>query len=95
MRAFKPYVGMPVVVESGNWNGATEHAGIVTRVWTDGVLQRDGENTATVTVNLTMFPDAHQPMPVHSVDLYGCRDAAQRWGSFGHRCWPAVPEVVS
>lgn len=57
-------------------NGATVAPAIITRVWSDGM------------VNVTAFPDSSAPITLTSVNLYADEEAAGPAGSTHRAFWP-------
>lgn len=67
-----PRLSFPIVVMGPIYNGSTEHAAIITRVWDKGDTV-DGP----IKVNATMFPDGgHTPEFQNQIWLYESRDEA-------------------
>lgn len=62
----KPQLGDPVIVVGPNSNGATEHPGLISRVWPE----RLHDNGMVQEVNLHCFRDANSSLPLTSVGFY-------------------------
>lgn len=62
----KPALGDSVIVVGVHANGATEHPGLLSRIWPSQML----ENGEVQHVNLHCFRDGHPSLPMTSVAYY-------------------------
>lgn len=73
----KPTIGRIVHVHGRNHNGSTVHPAIVTRVWSDDVI------------NVLLCPDACAPYPLTSVALVDDPSLGSTENPVA--CWPEKP----
>lgn len=68
----KARLGYPIVVMGPIANGTTEHAALITRVWSEGDTKH-----GPITVNALMFPDGGgEPQHQNQILLYDSREKA-------------------
>ncbi len=83
----RPSIGRIVIVSDGKlFNGATEHAAIVTRV--SGTNDPADMLGSSVCINATVFPDLSETYCAGSISLFETREQALASGNSYVAWWP-------